>query len=351
MIEGLFLDPRAWQVDFLSSPFWKPEQFGVKIDLHPDAFNIPKTGIDKKYKFVIATEVWEIPMRKTLRYLKSKGIKVFLIPREPFKTDILKEIMFGYPKFLHEGEYYFNPDVLMAPNKMYAGFWEGKVKTTITGYPRFDYLLKNNIKRDDVIKKYGLADKKIIFFPSYPPYYHRTDGMTDIYDGQEQTLQALAKFAKDHKEYQVVVKIHPMSFKCYTKKTGKGNEVAGTLLEYYKKPTDYMKVIGDVRMSGDIAKELLCISDIAVGFTSTMLLEALVLDKYVLHLLMGNTVDVGFTAYKDLMPTAYNEKEMHAFINNPSKMTTSSQLIEDYLFKVDGKCCERICETIKGELA
>ena len=73
MLNGLFLDPRIWKIDFTTSPFWKPNDFGVNIDLHPNAFNIPNIGVDKKYKFAIATEVWELSMQKTLEYLRNKG--------------------------------------------------------------------------------------------------------------------------------------------------------------------------------------------------------------------------------------------------------------------------------------
>ena len=51
MISGVFLDPRIWKIDYLTNPFWNPDIFGVHIDLHPDAFNIPKTGIsDTRFK-------------------------------------------------------------------------------------------------------------------------------------------------------------------------------------------------------------------------------------------------------------------------------------------------------------
>jgi len=53
VLRGLFLDPRTWKIDYLASPFWNPEKFGIEIDLHPDAFNIPSQGLKKKYDFVI----------------------------------------------------------------------------------------------------------------------------------------------------------------------------------------------------------------------------------------------------------------------------------------------------------
>lgn len=352
MLHGLFSDPRVWHIDYLPSKFWTPDIFGVHIDLHQNAFNIPKTGINSKYKFFLTSEVWEIPMQKTLEYLKNKGTRIFLVPREPFKTDVLEHTLFNYKKFMYKGSCFFNPDVVLAPNKVYANYWKGKTKCVITGSPRFDYLLGvgKEINKQQIRDKYKLTNKKIIFFPSYPPIYNKPGGgFFDIYDGREETLEGLEKFAKNNKEYQVVVKIHPMSFKCYKKGIGTGKEVTGMLLKYYKNPTEYMKVIGDVRMSGDIAKELLFVSDVVVGFTSTMLLEAAVLNKHIVHLLIGNTQDVNFTAYKNYFPVVYDINNMSNLILNEHK-TNTKKLIEDYLFKIDGKTCERICDAIKNNI-
>ena len=356
MIHGLFLDPRAWQIDFTSSAFWNPNKHGLQIDLHTGAFNIPKQGIKPKYKFVIATEVWEIPMRKTLKYLRAKGVKVFLAPREPFKTDILKDAMFSYDKFLWENEYYFTPDAVLAAGEAYADLWQGKAKTFITGYPRFDYYASSDKweSKAQVAKKYGLNPaKKWIFFPSYPPYhYKKIDGkdvMIDLKEARESTLQALEAYAKAHPEYQVVVKIHPQSMKPFLKKTGRGDEVSGLLLERYKKPTDSMKVIGDQRNSGLIAKELLINSDIICGFTSTMLMEAAILNKPVVHVLFSNTKDLkGIPEYAKYTPSAYDEAELHGLLDQASP--TSNPMVEKYLFKVDGKACERICTAVKSML-
>jgi hypothetical protein len=155
MIHGLFFDPRMLKIDLLSSSYWTPEKYGLKIDLK-DATQVLQGGVDKKYKFVIASEVWEIPMRKTLEYLKKQGLKIFLLPREPFKTEILEGVMFQYPKFFYNGTYYFNPDVLLAPNKIYAGFWQDKTKVVLTGTPKFDYLVNGGRGIDKIAlrKKY-----------------------------------------------------------------------------------------------------------------------------------------------------------------------------------------------------
>jgi predicted glycosyltransferase len=126
--------------------------------------------------------------------------------------------------------------------------------------------------------------------------------------------------------------------------------VSGTLLKYYRNPNENFKVFGDERMKCDTQRELLYISDIVVGWSSTMLLESIALYKNVLHVQVGNTVDVGFDSYKDFIPTAYNKKEMIAFLTAPKTDSKSKQLIDKYLYRLDGKTCERIFNTINEHI-
>jgi len=353
MIYGLFMDPRSWDIDFKSSKFWAPEKYGVKIDVCPDAFNIPKKGIDPKYKFVITSEVWEIPMRKALDYARAKGVKVFLAPREPFKTDVLRDAMFSHSKFLYNNEYYFSPDLILAAGKGYADLWQGKADTIVTGYPRFDYYVDQEDwpTKAKIAKEYGLdINKKWVFFPSYPPYHYQKvngkDVLTDLAAAREETLFALLEFAKKHEEYQIVAKIHPSSMKPYLKGTGRGDEVSGLLKLYYKKPSKHMVVIGDIRSTGIIAKGILVNSDAVCGFTSTMLLEAAMINKPALHLLFGKTSCIkGVPEYAKYIPTAYNATEMADFLYNP--FAVENPMIEKYFYHIDGRACKRMCEAIK----
>lgn len=357
MLYGLFLDPRAWTIDLMQSSaesgLWRPEDYGVKIDLHSDAFNISKKGIDKKYRFVIATEVWEIPMRKSLEYLRKRGLKIFLLPREPFKTAILKDAMFSHQRFYYNNEYYFTPDVVLAPGEAYADLWKNKTKVYITGYPRFDYYA--NKARRTTIKSVKKAHKieperTIIFFPSFPPYNYKKvnghDTMVDLFDAREEMIGALRSYAMKNNA-QIVIKIHPASMKPFKKGTGNGKEVSGLLKKYYDKPDEYTKVIGDVRTNGFIAKDLLLISDIVCGFTSTMLLEAALFKKPAIHMLLGNTEKLGpgIPEYAQYIPTARNENELHDLLKNAKYI--ENPMVEKYLYKIDGKCCKRICKAIK----
>lgn len=349
MIKGLVFDTRTWNIDFNSSPYWNPDKYGVSFRLCPDTKSIPNG-----YDFILATEVWEIPMRKVYSRL---NLPVFLAAREPFKTDILKDAMFSYKNFEYNGEFYFTPNLVLSAGYGYSELWKGRAKSVITGYPRFDYYADSSRwpTKESVSRKYGLdANKKWIFFPSYPPYHYKKQGdkdtMIDLFSAREETLVSLENFAEQNDDYHVVVKIHPASMKPFKKGTGKGNEVAGKLLERYRSPSSHMSVIGDVRGSGIESKELLVNSNVVCGFTSTMLLEAAIINKPAVHLLFGNTDSIeGIPEYAKHMPVAKNEKELHSILKRETKYDLSS-MVEKYLYKIDGEACKRICEAIKSNL-
>jgi hypothetical protein len=340
MIHGLFLDPRIWTIDFLSSPYWKPEALGVKVELHADAFRIPQTGLAQKYDFVLATEVWDPNMINTLNYFRRYSIPVFLAAREPVKTSITKDAMFKEPHFI--------PDTIFACGAEYEKLWklrDDKINTRVTGFPRFDWHFANHGRKNksEIASRYKLdPNKKWIFFADYPPYYKQYD----LYQAREQTLQALERFAKRNNEYQVIVKLHPFSMKPFLKKAGKGNEVKGLLLERYTNPTEYMAVIGDERNDGLVAKSLLLNADKVVGYNSTMLFEASLLDIPCVNTSFDNAPTPD--GFKEQFTTASNESELVAALNN--SRTPDRDFVERFLGKFDGRSCERICEAIKDEL-
>lgn len=360
MIYGLFLDPRAWIID-ITQPYGDKSNKvivgDVCLELHPNAFKIPQLGVDSKYKFVVATEVWEIPMRKTLNYLRNKGLKIFLVPREPFKTDILKDAMFSYERFKWDNQYYFKPDLVLAPGQAYADLWKDKTQTEIVGYPRFDYYAfpKRWGNKAVLAKKHKslMPNKKWIFFPDYPPYhYKKVDGkdtMIDLYDAREETMSALYHFGQANDGCQMISKIHPSSMKPFLKGKGNGREVSGLLLKQYRNPDRNLAVIGDNRNDGLLARELLINADVVCGFTSTMLLEAAMLNKPAVHVLFGNTKDLsGIPEYASYLPVAYNEKELHHLLENAQPL--KNPMVEKYLYRVDGNARTRIFTAIEKEM-
>jgi len=356
VIHGLFLDPRTWAIDYKTSPFWRPERYGVKIDLH-DNDSIPNIGVDDKYKFVIATEVWELPMQKTLEYLRSKGLKVILVPREIAPTKSHAAVMFNnFEKFRYKDQCYFTPDIVLAAGRQYAELWKGLVPAKAIGYPRFDvYLGKTKKTKSQMLKRYKAEqDKKIIFFPAYPPYHLQTvDGKSvsvSLYEDLQNTLRALEQYALSHPEVQVISKVHPMSFKCYRKRMGSKKELAGLLLKYYKKPTKYMRVIGDLRNDSSIAREMILMADVVVGYTSMMLLESLVVGKPTLHLKFKQARTLKDTLeFSNGITTIYEPEELAPALDNMGDklLDNNMALVEKYLHRVDGKFCERLCEEIK----
>lgn len=355
MLNGLFLDPRTWKIDYKSSPFWNPQKYGVNIDLHPNAFNIPKTGIDKKYKFVCTSEVWEIPMQKTLEFLRNNGLKIILTPRELMPGTLCDDERFKY-----KNQYYLTPDLVLAPGERYATPWKNIVPTKIIGYPRFDIYLRKDLwpERESMTKKYGLEkDKKIIFFCSYPPYHGEIENgkrtLIDAYDDLHNTLKALEEYAiKYQDKVQIITKIHPMSMKCYIKGIGPGREVSGLMEQYYKNPTKYMKVIGDDRLDSTSSREMIMLADLVVGFNSTMMLEAVINNKPALHILFEQSQKVKSSIkYDNDFYTIKYPNEMEAALNlgltSDKLILKDKKILEHVLYKVDGKFCERLCEEIK----
>jgi hypothetical protein len=345
MIHGLFLDPRTWAIDYQTSPFWAPDRYGVKIDLHEDAFNIPKTGIDQKYKFVICTEVWEVPMRKTLQYLRNKGVKIFFMPREVMTFSA--EALFEYDHHLYNGDRFFKPDVVFAPNNRYAELWGKFVKTVVTGHPKFDYCINNYVDANGIREKYELSrDRKILFFPLYPPRYfqkiHGIDNFVDISTELEDTASALEDIANRH-SLQVVAKLHPMTHKMFKK--GNSKEITGIILKYFIKPCNSFKVIGDKRMSSEVARDILSVSEYVVGYTSTMLVEAALLDKKILHVNIGRCQNfVCRPWYDDIFETAKTVDEIEKIVTGVKKYDRGR--MDEFTHYVDGKCCERTCAEI-----
>ena len=355
MINGLFFDQRMWNMDIIPSIGWQPKKYGINIDLCTNESSIVNDGINEKYKFIIVSEVWTRPMRDIMEYLRARNIKIFFLPRE--LVTFSRDALFNYDIHLYKGEKFFCPDIVFAPNSTYYELWKDKAKCYLTGHPKFDYCIQPMPDKKIILEKYGLdKDRMTIFFPSYPPMYFQKDKKQDafvnIFDEREATMQSLEEFSKKNNT-QVIVKLHPTSYKNYIKGFDR-SDVSGLTLKYLMKPTKFFKVTGDIRMSSQIARDILCVSDIIVGYTSTMLIEAALLSKHILHVNIGKCQDfIDRPRYDNIFETALSKNEiaekLDKMICGESKNYNMAD-IERFAYKVDGNCCERIFSIINEEL-
>ncbi|MET7056369.1 glycerophosphotransferase [Clostridium botulinum] len=160
----------------------------------------------------------------------------------------------------------------------------------------------------DSIVKYKLMhneeNKNIIYISSEVYKLNRTP--------IELVLNALKSFEK---EYKLIIRLHPddINYNFYH-----------SLMEEYK-ISNYL-----IDQEGCLY-EILVKSDLIIGTRSTVLLEALLLDKKVITIVS-------------------NEYELLSILNNSNKLKNNEQnvlnFISRYFYKVDGKVCDRIVKQI-----
>lgn len=353
MINGIFsTDRKTWSVDFKDSEFWNPEKYGITM-FRPETIADIKDY--SKYKFVFTNDCWE--NQNELELLKSKGLKIFFASREPVVVPSSVNAFFHYEDMRkRKGNYYFCPDTVFAAGQAYADLWKDKTKCEIVGYIRFEqYLSKFN--RQKIRQKYGLDDRKVIFFPAFGPLlFEENNGgiYGDITPELNEVILGLEEISKDP-NVQVVVKPHPWSQKYYAK-IKKGTVSQKISNDIFKKHWDNrnlgLKIIDDFRFTGLIVKELMSIADVVIGSAvSTTILESLLLKKPTINILPGrtNSKNNKYDLENDVI-TVYNKSDLVKVIRSDVNYVDCSEVVEKYLGPVDGKFCERICTTIKESL-
>ena len=117
-----------------------------------------------------------------------------------------------------------------------------------------------------------------------------------------------------------------------------------------------MTVIPDERNNGMVSKDLLIHSDIIVGYNSTMLLEASLLRKPVMHVVLGKCRGISGPSYCDVYKMAYTTEEiskhLEDYVSGKQNFISekADKLVEEYLGNVDGKCYERMSNAILKEM-
>lgn len=355
MINGIYLDPRSWKIDCMSYDGWKPEQYGLKITLYDEQSQAKRRPVDKKCKFVIATEVWTPQMQETLWRLKTDyGLKVFMLPRESILAESYKNVMFRYPACKYKEHYFFKPDVVLSPGPHYTEFWKNKTKTINVGHPKFDSYVTNKFAASEEIKKkYKIAPgKKVVFFPTYWDKHYQYDGKVyyaDIHQDLQSTMEVLEDIALKNKNIQVVAKVHPITQKLFNKGKGKLDNITK---KYYDKDGP-VKIVKDVRTRVDIARELLYIADFVLSYRSTMLVEGIFLNKPILNVVFDQCSKLqGMPDFINHIPSVYSKEDLYNTIANGNfdDFIVGKELVDQYFYKVDGQFCKRMCNTIKENL-
>lgn len=204
----------------------------------------------------------------------------------------------------------------------------------VTGQPRTDVFFENKGKysKARICGKLGInPGKKLIVFASQP---------LDELSESKITLTAVIESVRNLKDAKLVVKLHP-----------------GDNEQYYK------RIIDDLRYDAVAIKdidlyELLYCSELVISIQSTVILEALMLDKPVIKInlienynLFGGVVPQGIIEVfkeeglpkvidKILSDKAYMEK-----IKKKRK-----KMISEYFYKIDGNSTKRFVKVLDGML-
>jgi len=361
MIHGIFLDPRSWVSDFLAHPNWNPERFGVKIDLYNERSQVDRKPPGASCKFAISTEAWTVGMHKTLEFLKTKhNLKIFMIPRETILAAGYKRIMFKNKDFEYNGKCFFSPDVLMSSGQHYTSFWKEKAQVVNIGHPRYDsYAISGwHDSTKSIKRKYNIdPSKKVILFASYwNKHYQQDAGDTIFYSDTSKDLQKtteiLEEVAKAREDIQVVIKIHPTAQKLYLKGKYKLDYVTA---KYFRQPDGLIRVVEDDRETCKVAKNLLYISDLVVGFKSTMMLEAMVINKPTINIMLEQANKlIGLPDLVERIFTVKSGQDLKNCLldtdNYKNYGALDKSLIYDYFHDIDGNYCERLCNEIKKNI-
>lgn len=365
MINGIKVAKHYWKAYVEDSKYWTPSKYGLventTVDNIGDFHKLKIINADK-YKFILTSDVWHLPYRDILREAQDIGIKVVFLPKE--SLNVYEISNFGFKEYLKDEQCYFTPDLVLSPGAVHYDLWKDKTKSVITGHPRFNYCLDKGTPNDKKIlcSKYKLEqDKKLIFFPSYPIFHQNNVGLSlvdkkswkDFFEEREEMMETLLSFAESRSDVQVVVKLHPMTTTAFRKRlVGTELDMTGLTKRFLDNPTSKFKVIDGARTTKLISIDIVSGSDIVVGRNSTMLIEAALMGKPVLRAEFEKTDRIiSILGYKDVFDTAVGRsaalKKLKNIVSNPVKNFNDNDLSK-YIYKVDGKCCERICTAIKN---
>jgi len=213
---------------------------------------------------------------------------------------------------------------------------EGKYsasKVVVTGQPRFDivYQNKKNYSKKRFYKRFGIKNReKLIVYASQPSK-----------EGRKITFSAIVEVLKHLKNVKLIVKLHPRD-----------------------EPDPYNSLLQKLKYQAIISKdidlyEVFICSDLVIAIHSTVILEALALEKAVIQFsLIGKYDRIFGKRAEELMKLINKEEELSNAIKTSLYDKSYSkglrkkrkEFISKYFYKIDGKSTERFIGVMKSLL-
>jgi len=291
-----------------------------------------------------------------VKYCKKLGIKLIWMHKEAVTPPDAMKYALTYP---------FRCDYMCCPGIDYQQLWQGKKgveakRITVTGFPRFDFYQQKKKwqTRAQFCKLHGFdSRKKLVFFPSFDSAWaintvkQEKNSMSiellstiDHSKIKKAILRELFKMARKNKDIQVIIKLHPNQRKFEKMDLYEWIAKLGILKNY-------------LVISNDVDPRQIPINvDLIVAYSSTMLIEGLITGTPVISV-EDRYVKGGHTMpyYEDkVMPTALTVDKIIPMARELLKKHRiskefekgSKKAIYKYMYKQDGKACERVFNVI-----
>jgi|TARA_B100001964_G_scaffold44624_1_gene49668 hypothetical protein len=206
-------------------------------------------------------------------------------------------------------------------------------KVAVTGQPRMDILFeqRKNYSKKNLCKKLGIdAGKKLVVYASQP---FKEESII--------AFSALVKSLKRLKNTRLLIKLHPVE----------GPSQCKTLLQKLK----YDAIISRYT---DLYEMFSC-SDLVICIESTVILEALALEKQVIQLNLAEKHEVFGELASKCINRVTKENELYGAIKGllynrtlPEKLSKErKKFILEYYYKIDGNSTTRFIGLVESALA
>ena len=294
---------------------------------------------DLKLDFVILPYDGYPWLKNFIGYCKREGIPVIVVRKEGIPFPLLLPLELSEP---------FIADYLCCVGMVQCRIWEKQGvpadRLFVTGYPRMDYYQQPEKwpAREAVFAKFGLdPSKKTVLFPAQTAI--PDDINIDFSRLKRETMQVLFALARKHPEIQIIVKPHVKQQMVLT-----GYE----LLARLRLVKNFVLVPDSI----DI-RDLITNVDLIVAGNSTTLMEGMIVGKPTILTKWDTAMQPGFLEYHEwkASPTALSKEELGPMILDlldkgkpPEEMKAGREkIVYEYLYKQDGKACERIFEAVE----